>query len=71
MRTRKQRPHKYGREWPAEESEGSPVLMEDGAEPHAGRVTVDDERLVEDGHLENQPRGQGALQRLECGLGLL
>jgi hypothetical protein len=34
--------HQFGvasGEWPAEESEGSPIFMEDDAEPCAGRVS--------------------------------
>ena len=58
-------------ERPAEESEGSRALMKDGAEPRAGRVAVDDEDLVEIGHLEHGARGERALERLEGRLGVV
>jgi hypothetical protein len=46
-------------------------LVKDSPKAGAGGVIVDDERLVEDGHLKNRPRGQGALERLKRGLILL
>ncbi|KAJ1276155.1 hypothetical protein BS78_05G192500 [Paspalum vaginatum] len=50
---------------PAEEGEGSRALVENGAEPHAGRIAVDDEGPVEVRHLEDRACGQSALERLE------
>jgi hypothetical protein len=50
---------------PAEESEGSNVLVEDSAKPRARSVAIHNELLVKVRHLEHWTRGQGALEHLE------
>ena len=59
------------RKRPAEEREGTGALVKDGAEPRSRSVVVDHEHLVEVGHLQNRPGGEGALERREGRLGLI
>ena len=60
-------------ERPAEEDERSVVLVENRAEPNAGRITVHGELLCKVGHLEYGAYRQSPLERLEhhlCLIGL-
>ena len=52
-----------------EECDGIPVLMKDGSEAKAERVTVDNERGVEVREMEHGRRTQSCLEGRKCRIG--